>query len=198
MIDEVQRLQRFKAAVLDEAEARVQEILEEARAESESISADADSRAEKELRDRREKLDADCERELMHRVSTAKLTSQRDILVYREQLADKVFENVLAKLREFRESGEYKTWLLKSVSAVCEKYPGEKAVAAVSPKDNRFKSELEALGAEIEEDPSIMLGGAGVSLPGRGIMFDCTFDSLVERERADFTRTADLKIKDQE
>ena len=51
MIDEVQRLKRFKAAVLDEAEARVQEILEEARAESESISADADSRAGKELRD---------------------------------------------------------------------------------------------------------------------------------------------------
>ena len=58
----------------------------------------------------------------------------------------------------------------------------------------KYSGALEALGTKVVEDSSIMLGGASVSVPDRNIMLDCTFDSLVERERSEFTRTAKLSI----
>lgn len=194
MIDEAQRLQRFKTAVYDEAQARVQEILETARRESEEISAGAESKAGHVLFEGRQTIDDEFDRELMHRVSSAKLAAQRKLLVYRGKLADKAFDNVLARLAAFRESSEYEGWLTANVKAALQKYQGERSVTAIAPRDMKYSGALEALGTKVEEDSSIMLGGASVSVPDRSIMFDCTFDSLVERERSEFTRTAKLSI----
>ena len=194
MTDEAVRLSRFKEAVNNEAQAKVKEILEEAREESAGIYENAKIKVEHKLREKKQLVDAECERELRHRVSAAKLGSQREILVHREKLADSVFEGVAKRLAEFRKGSGYKDWLLASVKAACKDYPGEKAVVFVSGEDAAFRTELEALGVSVETDNTIKLGGASISLPDRRLMLDCTLDTLFERERADFCRTSGLDL----
>ena len=194
MTDEAQRLQRFKTAVYDEAKDKVQEILEAAHREAAELSGEADASAEHTLSEGKQAVDAEFERELRHRVSTAKLAAQRELLVYRGELAEKAFENVLSRLADFRQSKDYEGWLVSAVKAALRDHSGEESVTAIAPADMKYSKALEALGTRVEADSSIMLGGAAVSLPQRSIMLDCTFDSLVERERAEFTRTARLSI----
>ena len=113
----------------------------------------------------------------------------------RSELAQSVFDKVTKKLAEFRQSREYASWLAKAVRTAQDKYPGRKASIRLAPEDMRY---ADALGLPAEEDPAVALGGVTVCFEGLSAVIDCTFDSMLEKERAEFSSNSGLASEDRE
>jgi len=189
MTDEAERLRRFKLAVNSEAEASAARMLEEARSESSAVLKSA--RREANLaRDRlEEKINEQTEQKLTREISSEKLASQRRLLIKRQALAESVFDRVKEKLSEFRKTGAYAEQLTSSIKEALSMYPGAEAEIHISPADAPLlKGRLEG----VCEDSSVTLGGAVIYLKGTNRCLDLSYDSLLEKERAEFCRRAEL------
>ena len=115
------------------------------------------------------------------------------MLLHREKLADKVFENVVKKLEEYRSGEAYGRWLTNAAKSVKESYPDESATAFISPKDEKYAAEIEKCsGFDVQLKPTILLGGITICLNDRNIVLDSTFDTAVEEERQRFCRNSDF------
>lgn len=192
MTDESRKLARFKKAVSDETEAQVQQMTEDAEKESRELIEQAKAAEEQRSKAKLRELETLAEQRLSREVSAAKLDSHRSVLIRREELADGVFEDVRRRLAEFRAGEQYGEWLSSTVTACMSKYRGKAAAAYLAPDDLRYENDLKALGVNVREDRSIVLGGVSVRFEEQGIVLDCTFDSMLERERADFCNNPEL------
>lgn len=188
MADEAEKLRRFREAVCEETRVQAERMLEEAKAEHDAAVKAARTDTERRRRQMESEVNAHYEHLLSCELSNAALVAKRTTLLRREELADSVFELVKEKLREFRASDKYIDWLCRNVDSVKERYKGHQTEVRVSAEDlPRLKGRLEAAA-----DPSVTLGGAAVCVSDSNILLDFTFDSLLERERADFCRNAGL------
>jgi vacuolar-type H+-ATPase subunit E/Vma4 len=192
MTDESEKLRRFKQVISDETEAQVKEMLEAAEKESREIVESARITADQRNKAKLRELENQSEQRLRREVSSAKLESHRNVLIKREQLADSVFEDVKRRLSEFRSGGSYGKWLKDTVAACTEKYPDSKAEVCLSPADMKYKDSLESASVIVTEDRSILLGGVNVRFADHSIVLDCTFDSMLEQERASFCNNTEL------
>ena len=189
MTDESQKLERFKKAVSDETDVEVEQMIAEAEKQSKEIVENARAASVRRSKLRLRELETQSEQRLRREVSAAKLDSQRRVLIKREQLADGVFEDVKRRLAEFRDSKAYTEWLAGAVKSCTAKYPGAKAEVCLAPADMKY---ADSLGVSVTEDCSIELGGVSVRFEEQGVVLDCTFDSMLERERADFCNNKEI------
>ena len=189
MTDEALKLQRFKEAVSADITAQADQILADAQAECDRIMESSRRAAARSSESTRERLRSEADTELTRRISAARLEAQRSVLIKRGELADGVLENVKKKLADFRESKAYKEWLAKTVKACAAKYPDRKPEVRLAPADMKYAAEL---GAAAVPDRTIELGGAAVSFEGLGVVIDCTFDSMLENERAAFCNNKEI------
>lgn len=189
MTDESEKLQRFKKAVSDETDAQVKQMLEDAEKESREIVESARATADQRNKAKFRELEMQTEQRLRREVAAAKLDSHRNVLIRREQLADSVFEDVRRRLSEFRAGNDYVQWIKKTVDSCKAKYPDSKASVYLSPAD---MSLADKIGVNAVEDSSIVQGGVSVRFENEGIVLDCTFDSMLERERADFCNNKEI------
>ena len=192
MTDESEKLRRFKEVVSNETEAQVKQMLEDAEKESREIVESARITADKRNKAKLRELENQSEQRLRREVASAKLDSHRNVLIRREQLADGVFDIVRQKLAEFRAGESYGKWLRDTVAACTEKYPDSEAEVCLSPADMIYKAGIENASVKVSEDNSILLGGVNVRFADQSIMIDCTFDSLLEQERAAFCNNTEL------
>lgn len=193
MTDETQKLRRFKDAVYTEAEGRVNSILAEAGKSKRDILEKAEQSVNSYKSAELARIDKEEEQRLVREISAARLEAQRKVLLHREKLADKVFENVAKKLEEYRSGEAYGSWLTNAAKSVKESYPDESATAFISPKDEKYAAEIEKCsGFDVQLKPTILLGGITICLNDRNIVLDSTFDTAVEDERQRFCRNSDF------
>ena len=195
MIDEAQKLRRFKDAVYTEAEGKVNKIISDARQDKSArlkmAEADVRSRTAAEI----QRIDKEESQRLTKESSAARLEAQRRVLLHRSGLSDKVFESVKRKLADFRSGGGYAGWLESAVNAAKRRYPGESAEIDLALCDEKYAGALKkASGFEVRLSPSILLGGVSIRFDEINVVLDCTFDSAVEEERESFCRTAGLAV----
>lgn len=189
MTDEALKLQRFKEAVSADITAQADMMIAEAQAECDRIMAAARADAARNGEAERDRIRAEAETELTRSISAARLDAQRSVLIRRGELADGVFERVKAKLAQLRQSDGYVKWLTAAVESCQKLYPEGKAVVSLAPEDMKHAPKL---GCPVTEDSSIRLGGAIVGFEGSSTVCDCTFDSMLEAERADFCRNKEF------
>ncbi len=189
MTDEALKLQRFKEAVSADIEEQVSQILDEAQAECDRMMSMTRHTVTASEEKSRQRLRQEAELDYTRKLSTARLEAQRSVLVKREQLADKVFDRVREKLSAFRSSEGYLRYLEGAVKKCRERFPDKKPLLKLAPEDMKYAGKL---GLEAAEDRNIVLGGVTVGFEGLGAVIDCTFDSMLENERAEFCNNKEL------
>ena len=198
MIEQTQKLHRFKDAVNAEVEEKVNKLISDAQKERDKKLNEARSSVSDRIAEEKLRIDKEQGQRLVSEVSAAGLEAQRRILSYRGELADRVFENVKKQLAQFRNGENYGQWLKNAVAAAKERYPGEQGVMILAPADEKYAKELkDAFGFECETQPSVLLGGVSVRFENINVVIDCTFDSALEEESKSFCRTAGLAVGQQ-
>ncbi len=191
MTDETEKLRRFKDAVFAEADEKVNKILADAQAQKDEILKKAELNAEAYKQEEIAKIDREENSRLIRGVSSAKLESQRNILTHREEVADRVFENVRRRVEQFSAGPGYTDWLKKAAAAAAGKYPDRRATVYLRGSDEKLSDEIKsATGFDVKTSGAIRLGGAMIRFEGINAELDLTFDSAVERERQDFCRNS--------
>ena len=189
MTDEALKLQRFKEAVSADIDAQVKQLLDDTQAECDRMMAETRITVSRSSETERERLRNEADIALTRKLSAARLEAQRSVLRKREELACGVFDEVRKKLADFRAGGQYPRWLADALAEAAKRYPGSKPLVRLSPEDMKY---AEGLGAEAEADSSIALGGIIIGFEGLGAVIDCTFDSMLENERAEFCNNKEL------
>lgn len=192
---DVNKLDNFKNAVFSEAQSKAERIISQAAENAENKRKDA----EKDIKDSEQaeflKIDKDVKARVVREVSSKRLESNRNVLLHRKQLVGRIFENVEQKLDYFRCSEKYQDHLLNCLKACTEKFPNEQGVVYIGKADEKYKDALaNASGFEVLVKQSIILGGLIVAYPEINVMLDCTFDSAVDEQRANFCNTAEFAL----
>lgn len=189
--DEQQRLERFKKAVFDNVSRQAESITKAAESRREDILAQADSEAQSLLQAKKAEADKAQEARAVREISSRQLESKRKVLCYREGVIDRVFDGVKKRLEKFVDSPEYESFLMKSAQLCKEKYPDDRGIIYLSPRDMAYADKLK--GFEVRQRDTIELGGLLAVYEAMGIAIDRTFDSALEEQRGAFTQKAELK-----
>ncbi len=189
---EMRRGSLFKDAVLSLAEARSMEIIAEAgkkRAEelelAYKLAESADYAAV------REKYYQESEKEFMAVASQVR----QELLVYRSELVDSLFQAAKEQLLAFTQTAEYPAWLAGLLKAHLElAAAGRPLTLRLRPADMPHKEALLRLlpQAQVLADKSIRLGGLKID-DGR-VLFDETLDEKLRAEQERFYMSGHMAV----
>lgn len=195
MIDQTQKLEKFKQAVFDEAEAKAAEIVSETRAECESRIKEAKLEAEENVRRGKAEADEEFSASQLRESSSGNLQSRKVVLLRREEIIDRVFENVRAQLEDFRSTPEYEKLMIERARQASELYPKKQGEIRISAKDSALKEKL-TLGGKftVSETQSIVSGGLMVVYAEDNLALDFTFDNELANSRKGFAGRAGLFV----
>ena len=193
MKNETEKLNRFKLAVFSEVEQQAQDIINEAQTLYKQRLSEAKDETQEELLNETGKIDKQCEAKKLHEVSSRRLEAQRNILVHRGEMMDKVFENICKNLAEFCKTEDYAKELKKRLDSCAQQTGQAECTAYFAKKDIELGTEL-CKGTQFKAEVSqgIQNGGVLVVCAGTGLAYDCTFDSTLEREKQNFLKASGL------
>jgi V/A-type H+-transporting ATPase subunit E len=186
-----EKLDRFIAAVAQDAQNKADEIVAAARSESDEILSLAEESArdefERDLADNKKADMGRCARE----ISRAQLEAKKRVLTRRRELSQAVFDKVRQLIDAYTASPEYEKKLADSLGA--EKDTAG-CVLMLSPRDMYLADALKAAApgiSEVRSDSGTVLGGYSLLDESTGIIRDNTFDSrLLEEEQRFASGTA--------
>ena len=186
-----EKLDRFIAAVAQDAQNKADEIVAAARSESDEILSLAEESArdefERDLADNKKADMGRCARE----ISRAQLEAKKRVLTRRRELSQAVFDKVRQLIDAYTASPEYEKKLADSLGA--EKDTAG-CVLMLAPRDMYLADALKAAApgiSEVRSDSGTVLGGYSLLDESTGIIRDNTFDSrLLEEEQRFVSGTA--------
>ena len=191
-INETEKLERFRQAVFDEADQKAREITEAAELEYKNRLDEAQSTAAESEQNAKKEADRAMQDKQLREISAQRIGSQRNVLIHREELIERVFSNVREKLAAFRKSADYKAYLKQKAALAWSEYPEFKGTAYLSPEDMKYADVFDSF--EVRERDGIELGGVLIVYDAQGIALDHTFDSAFEEQRALFSNRSELAL----
>jgi vacuolar-type H+-ATPase subunit E/Vma4 len=190
------KLDRFTKAVDEEVDVKIDKILSEAIESKDEILVKANDSCLNLAYDKIKTGMKHIASKYVRLVAAKELESRREVLVHREELAAKVFDEVRKKLSDFSKLDEYKNYLAVQINSALNDSKG-KAVVFLSEKDIALSTGLEkelSSKAEFLIDKGIKLGGARILFPDENIAIDKTFDAAVEEQRDLFSHDSGLRL----
>lgn len=189
-----ERLTIFLKAVSDFADARCEELENQAKSfKNESISA-YKSEAEEKNRSYIEYETGRILSSVNRQISDYETEKKTALTALRAEITDKVFKSVIGLINDFTGSEKYEPFLLKSAEEL-KKSVGDEAVFFLRPADMKYADTLsQKFGAKIKEDGSISLGGLRASDKDSLVLADDTLDARLNAQRAEFAKKSGLKI----
>lgn len=195
MMNETEKLDKFKKAVFGEADKKAEMIVKAAEKERDERLSKARSEAENYLQAQTAQIDKSCEAAAVREISSENLSSKRSVLLRREQIIDRVFDNVRSQLDEFMKTPEYKKLLCERVEECAKLYPNEKGKVMVALRDEKLAADLTAGGQfRTEVSETIEIGGAMIIIEDRNLAVDYTFDYAFSQQRESFAVKAGLNL----
>lgn len=191
------KLDKFSAAVLKDAQEHRSKILEEVenyrKAETDKAEEEILHEAYVLIQNEITSIRNDHTRE----VSRAELEGRRDLLLYRETLTKKVFDEVSNKLSDFTKTEDYLKYMSELIKKSLENLPDGDVTIAVKPADIALKDKLLAgLTRDVKfiENKSINLGGFILSNANAGVEIDETLDVKLKNQNDWFAAKSGLSI----
>lgn len=181
---DTQKLQRFIDAVNSEIDEKITELLNEAEDEKKTILNGAQKESELAAEKRLDENKKKCSTMFVRDISKAELEMKKQVLMHRDELADKLFNDVKDKLVSYKSEPKYVDYLVKTIIKL--NLTGE-AVINLSPDDLKYcdilKKALKSDKISFASDEHIKLGGLSVYNKENGTITDKTFDLAVEEQR---------------
>ena len=182
-----EKLSKFYDVSLESAKQERERILEDYRmnlkAEYEAHVSEKKAAAAERVKAETASLRREHRRELTDRQNRIR----RKIAGRQEEVKEEIFANAAGKIESFRKTPEYHTWLFRKVKAA-KRFAGEDEIRIfVDPSDSTYMDEIEAVSGirpTVSEEP--FGGGIRALIPGRKILIDNSFDTLIAEERENF------------
>ena len=167
MNSETEKLGRFSRAVYKVADEEAEKIMSEAYAwhdrEIQKAGNDGLSLSYEKIKENVREINE----KYIRMIASGELEGKRRVLLYREELAKKVFSLAKKKIEEFKNSPDYEKYLLSKAKTIGEEYKGKTGVIHICPDDKGFEEKLLSVlpgGFKTVTDSSIKLGGIAVYL----------------------------------
>lgn len=185
-VHEEEKLQRFRIAVNEKIDEQIKEILNDAYAQRDRILEAAEDEALKEMYEKIQHQMKEIEVKYKQTKSQALQENKREILMHRELLSKRIFDNVEKRIFDFTESSEYLSYLCKLLKGT---ELTSSMVIRLSERDIRFKDEIAKTIngiCEFEADKSIKYGGLAIFNRDTLTIEDKTIDNSLQEEKEQF------------
>ena len=196
MLEEQKRAERLGDIIVADAKHIAAEIIENAKNKAEELVKKAQ---EKYKHDEEEDIIQDKHdtsiiyaKELSYRDFKAR----KEVLSYRNQKVNELFETVCARLEEYTSSDEYTLKLKELVDRANEQIPlyDECIVYHRAKDEEKVRNAVKEYRVTAEIDKTISIGGISVYYPKENIYINFTFDFALARERKDFANHSELSL----
>ncbi len=189
-----EKLKKFSAILFKDAEEKRQQILKE----MEDYRAAALEKAEQDIL-----LEAynliqteitDIKNQSSKRVSIKAMEGRRNLIKKRDEITDRIFESVKARLLDYTKSPAYLDFLTNAAKSALTL---DDAVILLKKEDLGFGDQiLKALGKQIpvQEHERIHIGGLIIKSQKSGIIIDETLDERLKNQRTWFATNSNLTI----
>ncbi len=175
------------------------EILEDVKKEAEKIIRDAEKKGEEILRKAKEEAErtrvrllaeakekGEIEKKKMK--SLTEMEIRNKLLQVKEELVNTVFDEALARLKQFVKSGSYHDYLLKFIQEAAEKIDSDTLIVYVNPKDKEWLAQgnLDKLSGKLgiklilADETENCLGGCIVKTSDGKMSYDNTFEKRLQ------------------
>jgi vacuolar-type H+-ATPase subunit E/Vma4 len=198
MSTENEKLERFAKAVNDEVNSQIEEILKQADVSRNEIIEKANDES---LYDAYDKIKEEIKKitnKYVKIVSKAELDTKREILLYREKIANQVIYNVKNMLIDFTSSKDYVDYLIKlAKEEITDETDVKDIVVFVSEKDIVYINEIQKAisnDLRIEKKSSIKIGGLCVYFEKDSVIKDKTLDTALEEQKSQFNNSSRLRL----
>lgn len=133
---------------------------------------------------------------IVNETAKRELELKRELFAERQQIADEVFGAAHARLKDFAKSVDYSAFLRRSAENAKELFGNAACVVSLAPFDRDKESVISAIlpHAQFETDNRILLGGARIFCPEKGICADDTLDSRLNDQHEWFIENAGLEV----
>lgn len=183
-----EKLKHFEESSLERARAKSLELIAEHQAALEQIEQE-----HKEIKMRQAKLQIKAETEHLKQqmnmtLSKEQLQIKRRITLQHNELKEKLFTEVRAKLEEFMNTREYERLLISQIHEILSIAGQEQVTIYIDPADSSRHTALQAeCRVPITISAYSFLGGTRAVLPDRHILIDNSFATRLEEEKEAFT-----------
>ncbi|NLX64957.1 MAG: hypothetical protein GX022_09340 [Clostridiaceae bacterium] len=192
-----EKLKKFSYMVMREANARKKELISRAEKESTGTIAERElqllKKAYEQIHESLDIIERDCNEE----VSKAILAGKQKLFNRREEIIQQVFSNVVEKLIAFKNTDEYKNYMIERILRSLEEIgPGEILIYADSDdlpliEEIRKKTENRFQLSESEEQ---LIGGFIICNKTKGLLYNYSFADGLNQEKASFLENYGLSF----
>jgi len=189
MADKDSLMQGFTRLVMQEASSKKKAILDDAKREKEELLK---KREETFLEQAYLKVqDAVRETKKIRNedYSKAVLESKKQLLQVRSSIMNEVFDNVIKRLRAFRRSDEYSTWLEKQIISGIEKIKDNEYLILCEEADKNIVEKIikkHKINAKVEGALEEVEGGVIIKSTEKNLLIDLTLKNMIEEAKVDF------------
>ena len=182
-----EKLQHFYDVSMESAREEAQKALEEYRRALDDMFEEHKKEKEKSAELRLKLETENAKREINKALSAEQLHIKRKLSKKQQELREKIFIDLQAKLEIFRKSSDYPQWLKEKIKEAQNIADSDEIQIYLSKIDENLKESIEAetvISIQLSEEP--FMGGMRAVIPAKNILIDQTFLTMFESEKEEF------------
>lgn len=182
-----EKLQHFYDVSMESAREEAQKALEEYIRALDDMFEEHKKEKEKSAELRLKLETENAKREINKALSAEQLHIKRKLSKKQQELREKIFIDLQAKLEIFRKSSDYPQWLEEKIKEAQNIADSDEIQIYLSKIDENLKESIEAetgISIQLSEEP--FMGGMRAVIPAKNILIDQTFLTMFESEKEEF------------
>lgn len=191
------KLKAFENAILDETDKKISQIEDEIKEYEEAEMKKAKDDDYNRMFSYMQEQVQEIKNKYRKDITKYELQTKRSIFLYRNSLADKVFDEVCEKLVEFSNSDKYLDFMILKINEALKVFPCNEGKILVSEKDlalsDKIMKEIPAI-KDIACDKKNTFGGFILMNEEAGLLIDQTFKTLIEDEKQNFYSSCGMMV----
>lgn len=183
-----EKLQHFYDAAVKEAHDNADRLLKDYEKELGSLLEEHKKEKDQEIALTLKTETDQASREVNRILSSQLLEIKREGSKRHEQYKDKIFQEVLGLLEEFRATDAYEDYLKRKIQEALDFAEKDPVTFYLSQEDSGMRTRIaEATGVDIKVTERSFLGGIQAEIPDKNILIDSSFLEAYRNEKSNFT-----------
>lgn len=194
----LEKLGKFSEMVMQDAYRKKNERIRQAEQEKQELIAASEIQYLQKAYEKIQEAVKRFDKEYNEEISKAIVESKEAMFNRRDEIVRSVFDNVKKRLQEFVKGNEYPAYIQERLAAAAREAGEGKILVTVNEEDMALFGEIRSrLGVDFElaESDEDIIGGFLITNSDKGLVWDYTFLSRLNREREDFLVRTGLSIE---